>query len=286
MARSRRPRATPARGCPDSPPPRWSGGTPPSGGVRWRRSAGPPFRPSSPSRAAAAARGARPGMSATEAATRVPDLLGRLEDPEAERPAADALLDAAWTTSPRVEVVEPGCLVLDLSGLARLLGDESRIGARLQAAGEAIELPVRVGIGATRTVARLAAREGTGSSWCRRAERRRFSRRAPWRSSRHRRTSRSRWSAGGSRRSAHSRRCRRRRSSRGSDRRRSRFRRSRAARIPGRSSRTGIPRPAARPSRSTGRCRRSPPWRSSSSGSLRGSRRASPSARPGRSRSA
>ena len=106
--------------------------------------------------------GARPGMSATEAATRVPDLVARLEDPVAERAAAGALLDAAWATSPRVEVIEPGSLCLDLGGLAALFGDERRIGERLAAAGEAVELPVRVGIGATRTLARLAARAGSG----------------------------------------------------------------------------------------------------------------------------
>jgi protein ImuB len=106
----------------------------------------------------AAAGGARPGMSATEAATRVPDLVGRLEDPEAERVAAGALLDAAWATSPRVEVIEPGCLAVDLAGLAPLFGDERRIGERLVAAGAAVGLLVRVGIGATRTLAQLAAR--------------------------------------------------------------------------------------------------------------------------------
>lgn len=110
----------------------------------------------------AAAGGARSGMSATEAATRVPGLLAQLADPEAERAAAGALLDAAWATSPRVEVVAPGCLVLDLAGLTPLFGDEREIGARLRAAGAAIELPVHVGVGGTRTVARLAARTGTG----------------------------------------------------------------------------------------------------------------------------
>ena len=95
----------------------------------------------------AAAGGARAGMSATEAATRVPDLVGRMEDPVAERGAAGALLDAAWATSPRIEVVEPGSLCLDLGGLAPLFGDERRIGERLAAAGAAIGLPVRVGIG-------------------------------------------------------------------------------------------------------------------------------------------
>jgi protein ImuB len=110
----------------------------------------------------AAAGGARPGMSATEAATRVPDLVGCLADAEAERAAAGALLDVAWATSPRVEIVEPGCLALDLGGLAPLFGDEERIGERLRAAGEAVALPVRVGIGGTRTLARLAAHAGAG----------------------------------------------------------------------------------------------------------------------------
>jgi protein ImuB len=111
---------------------------------------------------AAAAAGARAGMSVIEAATRVPDLVGRLEDPEAERAAAGALLDVAWATSPRVEIVEPGTITLDLVGLAPLFGDEPRIGERLQAAGATIELPIHVGIGGTRTLAQLAARGGAG----------------------------------------------------------------------------------------------------------------------------
>jgi protein ImuB len=107
----------------------------------------------------AAARGVRPGMSATEAAMWAPVLLGRLRDPEAERAAAGALLDAAWTTSPRVEVVEPGCLCLDLAGLR---GDGRELGEELAARVEAVGLPVRVGVGATRAVARLAARAVPG----------------------------------------------------------------------------------------------------------------------------
>jgi protein ImuB len=101
-------------------------------------------------------------MSATEAAARVPDLVARVADPAAERAAAGALLDAAWATSPRVEVIAPGCLCLDLGGLAALFGDERRIGERLATAGEAVELPVRVGIAATRTLAQLASRAGAG----------------------------------------------------------------------------------------------------------------------------
>jgi protein ImuB len=43
-----------------------------------------------------------------------------------------------------------------------LFGDERRIGERLAAAGAAVGLPILVGIGATRTLARLAARVGAG----------------------------------------------------------------------------------------------------------------------------
>ena len=110
----------------------------------------------------AAAGGARRGMSATEAATRVPDLVGRAEDPAAERAAAGALLDAAWATSPRVEVLEPGSLCLDLArARARSRGRaaDRRAAGR---GGRAVGLPVRVGIGATRTLARLAARLAAG----------------------------------------------------------------------------------------------------------------------------
>jgi protein ImuB len=111
---------------------------------------------------AAAAGGVRPGMSATEAATRVPALVARPADAEAERVAAAALLDAAWAVSPRVERVDAGCLCLDVSGLGALLGDDRRVGERLAAAGAAVGLPVRVGVASTRTTAGLAARAAAG----------------------------------------------------------------------------------------------------------------------------
>ncbi len=110
----------------------------------------------------AAAGGIRPGMSATEAATRVPDLVLRSADPAAEQAAAGALLDVAWATSPRVEVQEPGSVGLDLGGLGPLFGAERRIGERLADAGDAVGLPVHVGVGGTRMLARLAARAGGG----------------------------------------------------------------------------------------------------------------------------
>ena len=191
----------------------------------------------------AAAGGARAGMSATEAATRVPDLVGRAEDPAAERAAAGALLDAAWATSPRIEVVEPGSLCLDLAGLAALFGDERRIGERLAEAGG--RSGCRSASASGRRGPWRGSRRGSarGSSSCRRARKRRSSPRAPSGSSIPRRTSGSRSSAGGSGRSAGSRRCRRRRSSRASARPPSGSRRSRAARMPDRSCRTCVPEP-------------------------------------------
>ncbi len=108
------------------------------------------------------ARGVRPGMSASEAVTRAPDLVGRERDPEAEGSAAGALLDVALATSPRLEVVGPDCLCLDLAGLSPLFGDEPQLGERLRLGAASLEVPARVGIAGTRTIAALAARTTSG----------------------------------------------------------------------------------------------------------------------------
>jgi protein ImuB len=106
--------------------------------------------------------GARPGMPAAEAMTRVPGLVGHARDLEAERSAAAALLDVARATSPRVEVAAPSRLHVDLSGLAPLFGDEPAIGERLRLGAESLDVPVRVGIAGSRTAAALATRAAPG----------------------------------------------------------------------------------------------------------------------------
>jgi protein ImuB len=111
---------------------------------------------------AARAGGIRPGMSAREARLRVPDLVGRVRDHAAEGSAAAALRDAAWALSPRVEVVAPEEVHLDLAGLASLAGPEARLGQRLVDAIAALGLPAHVGIADTRTTAALAARQAPG----------------------------------------------------------------------------------------------------------------------------
>jgi protein ImuB len=105
--------------------------------------------------------GARPGMSAGEAGTRVPGLIGRDRDPEAEASAAAALLDVAAATSPRLEAAAPDRVHLDLTGLD-LFGAEPRIGERLAEGTVSLDLPARVGIAGSRTVAGLAARAAAG----------------------------------------------------------------------------------------------------------------------------
>lgn len=110
-------------------------------------------------------RGVRPGMSASEAVSRVPDLVCHDRDLEAERSAAGALLDAAWATSPRLEVAGPDCVHLDLTGLRALLGDEPRIGERLVDTVAALDLPAHVGIAGTRTAAALVAQAAPGLTW-------------------------------------------------------------------------------------------------------------------------
>lgn len=104
----------------------------------------------------------RPGMSASEALTRAPGLVCRDRDPEAERAAAGALLDAALATSPRLMPAGPDCVFLDLMGLEALFGPEPRLGERLATAAADLDLPARVGIAGSRTVAALAAQTAPG----------------------------------------------------------------------------------------------------------------------------
>ncbi len=61
-------------------------------------------------------RGVRPGMGIARARALLPDLLVLPRDPEAERSAAEALLEAAGTLSPRLEATAEGLVFADLAG--------------------------------------------------------------------------------------------------------------------------------------------------------------------------
>ena len=82
-----------------------------------------------------------------------------LRTPDAEHAPFDAMLDRLDDLSPRVEAVDRGVALLDITGLGPLLGDERRIAARAVALARAIApLPVRAGVGDNRWLAVLAAR--------------------------------------------------------------------------------------------------------------------------------
>src|SRR5579864_4272825 len=73
---------------------------------------------------------------------------------EAQETAAHAaLLDAAWSVSPRVEDTAPDTLVLDLEGLSGLFGADENIARELAQRVNAIGLAARVALAANMEVA-------------------------------------------------------------------------------------------------------------------------------------
>jgi protein ImuB len=75
-----------------------------------------------------------------------------------ERAAHVAMLDAAWSVSPRVEDTAPDTIVLDLEGLASLFGSGESIAAELARRVSAIGLNPNIAIASQIEVAILAAR--------------------------------------------------------------------------------------------------------------------------------
>ncbi|MEM7481812.1 MAG: DNA polymerase Y family protein [Acidobacteriota bacterium] len=104
-----------------------------------------------------------PGLTLPQARARLPKLIARGRDPECERAAREALLEAAEGLSPAIEEEREGRVYLDVSGLDRLFSDDAggeRLGAALIQAAEAVGLPARVGIAASKLAARVAAASG------------------------------------------------------------------------------------------------------------------------------
>src|SRR5690349_11389805 len=75
-----------------------------------------------------------------------------------EKAAHAALLDAAWSVSPRVEDTAPDTIMLDLEGLASLFGADENIAQELSRRVAAIGLAARVAVSANIEVAIHAAR--------------------------------------------------------------------------------------------------------------------------------
>src|SRR5712691_9187679 len=106
----------------------------------------------------ATAPGVEPGQTLAEARAICPALEVRKTSPERERAAAQAAREAAAAVSPRVEEAGPGLVYLDASGLEKLVGDERAVARELVAAAERVGVRAAVGLAASKSVARLAAR--------------------------------------------------------------------------------------------------------------------------------
>lgn len=86
---------------------------------------------------------------------------------EQETAAHAALLDAAWSISPRVENTAPDIVVLDLAGLGNLFGRPDEIGLQIQARCLALGITVQLAVSENIETARIVAcarRRLTGSA--------------------------------------------------------------------------------------------------------------------------
>jgi protein ImuB len=115
-------------------------------------------------------KGIQPGLSLAQARSLLPKLIARGRDAECERTAQEALLEVAETFSPRVEDAGEGVVFLDVTGMERHFADdpgsadippaseaELRLARAALRACDAVSLPARVGIAASKLAARVAA---------------------------------------------------------------------------------------------------------------------------------
>jgi protein ImuB len=109
----------------------------------------------------ARAAGVVPGITESEARARCASLVARPVSPERTAAARQALVEAAYGISPRVEDADDGLVYVELTGLAALFGDATAIGERLHRAVRRAGLSAAVAIAGTRTAARLLARVAT-----------------------------------------------------------------------------------------------------------------------------
>ncbi len=108
--------------------------------------------------AAAAARGARPGMRLTDARALDPKLLAEPADPAGDAALLKRLARWAGRWSPLVEVDGADGLRLDVSGVAHLFGGEEALVADMEARFAVLGLTARVAIAPTAAAAWALAR--------------------------------------------------------------------------------------------------------------------------------
>jgi len=91
-----------------------------------------------------------------------------------EEAAHAALLDVAWSITPRVEDAAPDTLLLDISGLASLFGNENEIAREIAARASAFGMSVHVAASSNVETARIVARALPGPTIVPQGQERRF----------------------------------------------------------------------------------------------------------------
>lgn len=116
--------------------------------------------------------GVRVGGSVTHARAICSDVLVQVLSPALERASRQALLDVALSFSPRAVLAErsawafssEAAVLLDATGMNQLYESERHFGSALAARSEALGLPGFVSIASSRTLARIAARQGVATA--------------------------------------------------------------------------------------------------------------------------
>jgi protein ImuB len=91
-----------------------------------------------------------------------------------EEAAHAALLDVAWSITPRVEDAAPDTLLVDISGLGSLFGEEKDIARKIASRASALGMDVHVGVSGNVETARIVARALPGPTIVPEGEERRF----------------------------------------------------------------------------------------------------------------
>jgi protein ImuB len=102
-------------------------------------------------------KGIGPGLSLAQARSILPKLIARVRESECERTAQEALFEVAETFSPRIEDAGEGIVYADISGMSRHYENELELARAAIRAADAVGLPARVGIAASKLAARVAA---------------------------------------------------------------------------------------------------------------------------------
>ena len=102
-------------------------------------------------------KGIVPGQTLAQARSIMPKLIARGRDAECERTAQEALIEVAETFSPRIEDAGGGIVFIDIDGMERHFASEEELAKAAVRDADAMGLPARVGVAASKLAARVAA---------------------------------------------------------------------------------------------------------------------------------